>query len=162
MVETSEGSFMPLSGSRMMVLTVWLLAPVFAHGALASPVISGDRGVTLARTVRQLPVSGLYKGQVNRGSVSGQTTAARIYRVRLNDDKTTGTIDVYELNGQLVAHLGFAGELDGDTFVGKTVVLNAPADYIPDDLRLVFSPDHRSLRWYHNDGRMQGSGVLSR
>jgi hypothetical protein len=153
---------MPLSGSRMMVSAVWLLTPVLAYGTLASPVIGGDRGVALARTVRQLPVSGLYKGQVDRSSVSGQAAPARTYRVRLNGDETSGTIDVYELNGQLVAHLGFTGERDGDTFVGKTVVLNAPADYMADDLRLVFSPDRHSLRWYHNDGSMRGSGVLSR
>jgi hypothetical protein len=153
---------MPLSKNLLILLAVWLLAPVFAHGASVSTVTGGNRGVVLARTVRQLPVSGIYKGQVNRSSVAGETAATRNYRVRLNADEATGWIDVYELNGQFVAHLSFAGELDGDTFVGKTVVLNAPADYIPDDIRLVFSPDHHSLRWSHNDGRMQGSGVLTR
>lgn len=148
---------MPFRIIRNLLAMGLLLVPVFAPAAQAA----ADRPVLLAQNSATLPIAGIYSGNVNRSVINGQAEATRIYRVRLNDDMTTGTIDVYELNNQFVAHLGFAGSFSGLVFVGKTVVLNAPVNYIPDDLRLTFAADHQSLQWYHNDGRMQGSGILS-
>ena len=109
-----------------------------------------------------LPIPGVYSGPVKRSLIAGGERATRTYRVRLNDDLTTGTIDVYELDGKFVAHLGFAGVLSGLTFDGKTVVLNAASNYIPDNIHMEIAANHRSLTWYHNDGTMQGSGTLKR
>jgi len=77
-------------------------------------------------------LAGVYSGKVFRSTVGGQQEETRIYTVRLNADLTTGTIDVTHLDGQAIAHLGFAGQFTGgDVFIGKTVIINAPPDYIP-------------------------------
>ena len=168
---------------RIVLVASLILVPVFALAATATAdaaesgrsltgpglghAVSGGMSietepVLLVQNSSVLPISGIYSGKVNRSRINGAAEATRTYRVRLNDDLSTGTIDVYELNGQFVAHLGFAGVLNGAVFIGKTVVLNAPANYIPDNIRLTIAADHRSLEWYHNDGTMQGSGTLSR
>lgn len=108
-------------------------------------------------------LAGVYSGKVFRSTVGGKQEETRIYTVRLNDDLTTGTIDVAHLDGKAIAHLGFAGQFSGgNVFIGKTVIINAPPDYIPDNIRITFNPGNRTANWYHNDGRMQGSGTLRR
>jgi len=75
----------------------------------------------------------------------------------------TGKLLIYELDGKLLFEIGVAGKMiNGSVFEGKTTVINAPSTYIPDDIRLVFSADHKTLQWYHNDGKLEGSGTLSR
>jgi hypothetical protein len=61
--------------------------------------------------------------------------------------------------------MGFVGQMtDSQTFVGKTkpTVAGTSATYIPDNITLRFAPDNKSLQWHHEDGRMEGSGTLSR
>ncbi|HML07321.1 MAG TPA: hypothetical protein VK430_04235 [Xanthobacteraceae bacterium] len=143
-----------------------LAALLILTAALALPAAAAsttDRAIVVAQSSAIPPLAGVYSGKVFRSTVSGKQEETRIYTVRLNDDLTTGTIDVSHLDGRAIAHLGFAGQFsDGGVFIGKTVVLNAPPDYIADNIRITFNPDHRSASWYHNDGRMQGSGTLAR
>jgi hypothetical protein len=109
-----------------------------------------------------LPIPGLYSGKVNRNRNNGPALETRTYRMRLNDDLATGTVDVYELDGTFIAHLDFAGRTDGEKFVGRTNLRNAPPDYLPDNILLNFGADHKSVEWRHSDGNIQGSGVLYR
>jgi len=107
-------------------------------------------------------MAGTYSGTVKRSKVGGSVIASRIYTLRMNSDLRTGTIDVRELNGSFVAALDIAGSVSGRNFVGKTVVRQATISYKPDDIRITFSADLRSVEWSHGDGNIQGSGILER
>jgi hypothetical protein len=143
------------------IAAVLMLTPGLAVAAAPAPMTNPP--IVLAENSSAPPLAGVYSGKVFRSTVSGQQEETRIYTVRLNADLTTGTIDVTHLDGQAIAHLGFAGQFTGgDVFIGKTVIINAPPDYIPDNIRITFNRGNRTANWYHNDGRMQGSGTLRR
>jgi hypothetical protein len=106
-----------------------------------------------------LPISGLYSGNVKRNRVNGPSLETRTYRMRMNDGLADGIVDVFELDGTFVAHVNFTGHIEGQVFVGRTVLQNAPPDYLPDNIRLIFT-DHQSVAWYHSDGNVEGFGTL--
>ena len=107
-------------------------------------------------------IPGTYAGKVDRRYINGEPQATRTYRLTMNPDMDTGKVLIYDLEGKLLNEIGLVGKMiDDRTFEGKTTVINASANYKPDNVHLVFSSDRSSVEWYHNDGTLEGSGTLS-
>ena len=106
---------------------------------------------------------GKYVGDVVRKLVStGEAQETRQYTIVFNADRKGGSVLIK--GSSQTYDLLFNGCMkDGTTFVGKTRLRNPTYDstYTADDIRLEFS-DGKSVHWYHNDGRIEGSGTLSR
>jgi hypothetical protein len=112
--------------------------------------------------VQTQSIAGTYAGNVDRRS-NGQRLETRTYRLIVNPDASTGKVLIYNPNGTLRSDLVLTGKMtDNSKFEGTTTVINAPPGYIPDRVRLGFSPDRATVQWYHNDGNTEGSGTLSR
>ncbi len=95
--------------------------------------------------------------------MQGDPLEGRTYRLTMNPDMNTGKVLIYNPDGTLRSEIGLIGKMrDNSTFEGTTTVINAPPGYKPDRIRLVSSPDRASVKWYHNDGTVEGSGTLSR
>jgi hypothetical protein len=107
--------------------------------------------------------AGTYAGKVDRRYVHGEHLEGRAYRLTMSPDMNTGKVLIYNPDGTLRSEIRLIGKMsDNSTFEGTTTVINAPPDYKPDHVRLVFSRDRRSVEWYHNDATVEGSGTLSR
>jgi hypothetical protein len=119
--------------------------------------------IVTAQNVAPLKIPGTYSGKVERRYIKGEQQATRTYRLTMNSDMNTGKVLIYELDGKLLYEIGLVGKMiNTSTFEGKTTVINATPTYKPDDIRLIFSSDRKSVQWYHNDGTLEGSGTLSR
>jgi tetratricopeptide (TPR) repeat protein len=106
--------------------------------------------------------AGTYEGLVERHRVDGTPDASRTYRLTMNPDGRNGTVWIYS-GSELLYVLLFSGMREGTTFTGKTrPVQDSSGNYKPDEIKLEFAPDGRSVRWYHSDGTMEGSGTLKR
>ena len=121
----------------------------------------------LVAEVRQrlasLAISGTYSGRVDRRSVNGQTQPARLCRLTINSDVSTGTAVISDIAGQPLFELALVGKMaDDQTFEGNASIINASRTYKPDNVRLIFSPDRKSVEWRQSDGAIEGQGVLSR
>jgi hypothetical protein len=142
--------------------------PVRAKGDLggaAAKQAAQDLHILLAQSsgARNTQLAGTYEGQIARRFLNGQKRDTRIYRVTVNPDLNTGKVLIYELNRTLVNELGFVVKRTADlSYEGKTHPIQTRPGYIADNIKLVFSPDAKSVRWYHNDGSGEGSGTLSR
>jgi hypothetical protein len=145
-----------------------VLETIHAHSAQPQP-----GGAAAAGTARAGPLvaqnatasttfPGTYAGKVDRRYINGEPQATRTYRLTMNPDMNTGKVLIYDLEGKLLNEIGLVGKMiDDRTFEGKTTVINASANYKPDNVHLVFSSDGSSVEWYHNDGTLEGSGTLS-
>ena len=139
-----------------------------AHAALSAepqPTAASVRGTPppgLLVVQTAAAIAGTYAGRVDRRTVNGEARATRTYRLTMNPDMNTGKVLIYDLDGNLLNEIALVGKMtDGERFDGQTIVINASPNYIPDNVRLVFSPDRSSVRWYHNDGTLEGTGTLS-
>jgi hypothetical protein len=141
-------------------------APLWANAIeimAARPAESPSGPVIAQNTAAPADISGTYAGKVDRQRVGGEPRAARAYRLTMNPDMNTGKVLIYDLDGKLLNEIGLVGKMTDDrTFEGKTMVINASPTYKPDNVRLVFAPDRGSVAWYHNDGSLEGAGMLSR
>jgi uncharacterized caspase-like protein len=109
-------------------------------------------------------LAGTYRGSVVRNQMATQKKEeTRRYTVTFDPDGKGGKLAIK--GGSVNYEMSFVGQMkDGQTFVGKTrpADANIPKNYIPDDITLEFSSDGKSLRWHHEDGKIEGSGMLSR
>jgi uncharacterized caspase-like protein len=107
---------------------------------------------------------GVYSGSVARTNLkTHRKDETRVYQVTLDPDAKGGKLVIKGRN--FTWEMSFVGQMtDNQTFVGKTrpTVAGTSANYIPDNITLRFAPDNKSLQWHHEDGRMEGSGTLSR
>jgi uncharacterized caspase-like protein len=108
--------------------------------------------------------TGTYSGSVIRTNLkTHRKDETRTYQVTFDPDTKGGKLIIKGRN--FTWEMGFIGQMtDSQTFVGKTkpTVAGTAANYIPDNITLRFAPDNKSLQWHHDDGRMEGSGTLSR
>jgi uncharacterized caspase-like protein len=108
--------------------------------------------------------TGVYSGSVIRTNLkTHRKDETRVYQVTFDPDNKGGKLVIKGRN--FTWEMGFIGQMtDSQTFVGKTkpTVAGTSANYIPDNITLRFAPDNKSLQWHHDDGRMEGSGTLSR
>jgi hypothetical protein len=110
-----------------------------------------------------IQISGTYEGDVARRFVKGGDRETRIYRLTMNPDMNTGKVFVFEADRKLRNEMGFVVKRAGDlTYEGETRPIKTTPGYIPDRIKLIFSKDSLSVRWYHNDGTTEGSGTLTR
>jgi hypothetical protein len=80
----------------------------------------------------------------------------------MNADMNTGKVLIYDLDGKLLNEIALVGKMiDGGSFEGRTITIDAAPNYSPDNVLLEFSSDRSSVRWYHNDGTLEGTGTLS-
>jgi hypothetical protein len=114
-----------------------------------------------ALRVAELNFAGMFEGKVQRHRVSGEQQETRTYIMAMNPDMQNGAVWIYS-QGKLLDVLLFAGALHGNTFTGKTRPVQQTGNYTPDNIRLDFAADSKSVRWQHNDGTILGSGILSR
>jgi hypothetical protein len=109
-------------------------------------------------------LAGIYTGSVSRSQMAThKKEETRRYTVTFDPDGKGGKLAIK--GGSVNYEMSFVGQMkDGQTFVGKTrpADANIPKNYIPDDVTLEFSSDGKSLRWHHEDGKIEGSGTLSR
>lgn len=137
-----------------------LLQPVAAATA-PQPGASQPAIIHRSLQLAQVAFAGIYQGDVQRHRINGGAEETRMYRIALNPDMQNGIVWIYS-GGKLLYILLFSGTLDGNTFTGKTRPVQAGAGYTPDNIRLDFTPDGKSVRWQHNDGKILGSGILNR
>lgn len=108
--------------------------------------------------------AGVYSGSVSRSQMAThKKEETRRYTVTFDADGRGGKLAIK--GGSVDYEMSFVGQMkDGRTFVGKTrpADANIPKNYIPDDITLEFSSDGKSLRWHHEDGKIEGSGMLAR
>ncbi len=150
--------------------SVWANAVETVRLHQAEPQFAGPAADGTARSERLIAqavpapadMPGTYAGKVDRRFLGGEPQATRTYRLTLNPDMNTGKVLIYDFDGKLLNEIGLVGKMTDDrTFEGRTTVINASPGYKPDNVRLVFSSDHSSVDWYHNDGTIEGSGTLS-
>ena len=150
----------------LIVAALWLApAPLCANAieTMGARPAESPSGPVIAQNVAPADISGTYAGKVDRQRIGGEPRAARTYRLTMNPDMNTGKVLIYDLDGKLLNEIGLVGKMTDDrTFEGKTMVINASPTYKPDNVRLVFAPDRGSVAWYHNDGSLEGAGMLSR
>jgi len=152
----------------LLIAAAMLFLPLPA-GANAAPAPESPyafvRGTPAPGTrVVQMPatVAGTYAGNVDRRTLNGEARATRTYRLTMNPDMNTGKVLIYDLDGRLLNEIALVGKMtDGGKFEGQTIVIKAAPNYKPDNVRLVFSPDRTSVHWYHDDGALEGTGLLS-
>jgi hypothetical protein len=110
-------------------------------------------------------LSGSYQGTVQRRQLAdGKALATRSYTLRFDAGSKTGYVYVYENQAELY-QLKLIGTMTDDlTFIGGTKEMKSAAggQYNPDVVKIDFSKDGKSLRWYYSDGSVDGSGTLSR
>jgi len=131
-------------------------------GAAADSIAQSERLIIAQAVPAPADTPGTYAGKVDRRFLGGEPQATRTYRLTLNPDMNTGKVLIYDFDGKLLNEIGLVGKMTDDrTFEGRTTVINVSPGYKPDNVRLVFSSDHSSVDWYHNDGTIEGSGTLS-
>jgi len=129
--------------------------PVASGTTRAGPLVAQNAAVSAT-------IPGIYDGKVDRRYVNGEPRATRTYRLTMNPDMNTAKVLIYDLEGKLLNEIGLVGKMiDDRTFEGRTTVINATANYKPDNVRLVFSADRSSVEWYHNDPRRIRHAVAS-
>jgi hypothetical protein len=137
----------------------------FAAASFAAPssgsVTAQSSTLPPALQFAQVSFAGIYEGQVQRHRVAGGEEETRTYRLAMNPDMQNAAVWIYS-RGKLITVLLVSGSLQGNTFTGKSRPVQQTTDYKPDNIRLDFEPDGRSVRWQHNDGTIMGSGVLNR
>ncbi|MEX2127467.1 MAG: hypothetical protein WD871_04410 [Xanthobacteraceae bacterium] len=147
------------SFSKTAIAVTAMIISVFSCGIAAS-VSSATVAIAQSGNIQ---IFGIYEGNVARRLVKGGDRETRIYRLTLNPDMNTGKVFVFELERKLRNEMGFVVKRTGDlTYEGETRPIKATPGYIPDRIRLIFSKDGLSVRWYHNDGATEGSGTLTR
>jgi hypothetical protein len=145
--------------SRIVIAATTTILLLFSCGIVASV---SSATVAIAQNAPSRIV-GTYEGNVARRFVKGGNRETRIYRLTLNPDMNTGKVFIYELNRQFTSEIGFVVKRTADlTYEGETRPIKTTTGYTPDRIKLIFSKDGRSVRWYHNDGKTEGSGTLSR
>ena len=144
-----------------------LIAVAFGHVAAQASTTAPD-AATPVRTqaallrVAQAGLSGTFEGRVDRFIIQGhQQQATRTYRLAINPDMVNATVWIHQDDKLLFTLVAKLRRQSNRILVGTTRPVEGK-NYTPDQIKLEFAADGQSVRWYHNDNKMEGLGTLRR